>query len=222
VSSEGIGLIVAAVILLVSFGSVLAMGLPILSAILGVGVATGLIALLANLVDVPDWATSVATMIAIGVGIDYSLLIVTRYRAALQRGLDPEAAVGEAVGTAGRAVVFAGATVMVSLLGMIVMNLPYLYGVAIGSALAVGVMVALSVTLLPAVLGFVGHTSTVSACRSPRPTGPDVHWPSGGAGRSSTGRGGRRSPDSCCSSCWPRRRCRCGSGSPTPATAPSR
>ena len=157
VSSEGIGLIVAAVILLVSFGSVLAMGLPILSAILGVGVATGLIALLANLVDVPDWATSVATMIAIGVGIDYSLLIVTRYRAALQRGLDPEAAVGEAVGTAGRAVVFAGATVMVSLLGMIVMNLPYLYGVAIGSALAVGVMVALSVTLLPAVLGFVGH-----------------------------------------------------------------
>ena len=156
VSSEGIGLIVAAVILLVSFGSVLAMGLPILSAILGVGVASGLIALLANLVDVPDWATSVATMIAIGVGIDYSLLIVTRYRAALQRGLDPEAAVGEAVGTAGRAVVFAGVTVMVSLLGMIVMNLPYLYGVAIGSALAVGVMVALSVTLLPAVLGFVG------------------------------------------------------------------
>ena len=156
VSSEGIGLIVAAVILLVSFGSVLAMGLPILSAILGVGVASGLIALLANLVDVPDWATSVATMIAIGVGIDYSLLIVTRYRAALQRGLHPEAAVGEAVGTAGRAVVFAGVTVMVSLLGMIVMNLPYLYGVAIGSALAVGVMVALSITLLPAVLGFVG------------------------------------------------------------------
>ncbi len=156
VSSEGIGLIVAAVILLVSFGSVLAMGLPILSAILGVGVASGLIVVLAKLVDVPDWATSVATMIAIGVGIDYSLLIVTRYRAALQRGLDPEAGVGEAVDTAGRAVVFAGATVMVSLLGMVVMNLPYLYGVAIGSALAVGVMVALSVTLLPAVLGFVG------------------------------------------------------------------
>jgi RND superfamily putative drug exporter len=157
VGSEGIGLVVAAVILLISFGSLLAMGLPILSAVLGVGVASGMIALLANLVDVPDWATSVATMIAIGVGIDYSLLIVTRYRAALQRGLEPEAAVVEAAGTAGRAVVFAGATVIVSLLGMVVMRLPYLYGVALGSAIAVGVMVMLAITLLPAVLGFIGR-----------------------------------------------------------------
>ena len=157
VGSEGIGLLVAAVILLVSFGSLLAMGLPILSAVLGVGVASGLIALLANVVDVPDWATSVATMIAIGVGIDYSLLIVTRYRSALSRGSAPEAAVVEAISTAGRSVVFAGATVMVSLLGMIVMRLPYLHGVAFGSSIAVGVMVALSVTLLPAVLGFAGH-----------------------------------------------------------------
>ncbi|HJR25919.1 MAG TPA: MMPL family transporter [Acidimicrobiales bacterium] len=157
VGSEGIGLLVAAVILLISFGSLLAMGLPIVSAVLGVGVASGFIALLASLVDVPDWATSVATMIAIGVGIDYSLLIVTRYRAALGEGLDPGDAVVEAAGTAGRSVVFAGATVMVSLLGMVVMRLPYLHGVAFGSALAVGVMVALSVTLLPAVLGFVGR-----------------------------------------------------------------
>jgi putative drug exporter of the RND superfamily len=157
VGSEGIGLLVAAVILLISFGSLLAMGLPILSAVLGVGVASGLIALLANIVDVPDWATSVATMIAIGVGIDYSLLILTRYRAALNRGLDPEAAVVEAAGTAGRAVVFAGATVIVSLLGMLVMRLPYLYGVALGSAVAVAVMVMLAITLLPAVLGFIGR-----------------------------------------------------------------
>jgi RND superfamily putative drug exporter len=157
VGSEGIGLLVAAVILLVSFGSLLAMGLPILGAVLGVGIASGLIALLANVVDVPDWATSVATMIAIGVGIDYSLLIVTRYRAALGRGLDPEDAVLEAVGTAGKSVVLAGATVMVSLLGMVVMRLPYLHGVAFGSAMAVGIMVVLAVTLLPAVLGFVGR-----------------------------------------------------------------
>jgi RND superfamily putative drug exporter len=178
VSSEGIGLIVAAVILLVSFGSLLAMGLPILSAILGVGVASGLIAVLANVVDVPDWATSVATMIAIGVGIDYALLIVTRYRAALQRGLEPQAAVAEAVDTAGRSVVFAGATVMVSLLGMIVMNLPYLYGVALGSALAVGVMVALSITLLPAILGFAGHNIDrlrVPFVKTNRP-GPTLAW----------------------------------------------
>jgi RND superfamily putative drug exporter len=158
VGSEGIGLLVAAVILLVAFGSLLAMGLPILSAVLGIGVASGLIALLANVVDVPEWATSVATMIAIGVGIDYSLLIVTRYRSALRRGLEPESAVIEAVGTAGRSVIFAGATVMVSLLGMVVMRLPYLHGVALGSAIAVGVMVVLAVTLLPALLGFVGHT----------------------------------------------------------------
>ena len=96
-------------------------------------------------------------MIAIGVGIDYSLLIVTRYRSALRRGLDPEDAVVEAAGTAGRSVLFAGATVMVSLLGMVVMRLPYLHGVAIGSALAVGVMMAISATLLPAMLGFVGR-----------------------------------------------------------------
>ena len=76
-------------ILLVSFGSLLAMGLPIVTAVFGVGVASGLIALLANVVDVPEWATSVATMIAIGVGIDYSLLIVTRYRNALRDGHDP-------------------------------------------------------------------------------------------------------------------------------------
>ena len=95
-------------------------------------------------------------MIAIGVGIDYSLLIVTRYRSALHDGQHPHEAVVTAVGTAGRSVLFAGATVMISLLGMVVMRLPYLHGVAFGSALAVGIMVALAVTLLPAVLGFVG------------------------------------------------------------------
>jgi RND superfamily putative drug exporter len=158
VGAEGIGFLAAALILLVSFGSLLAMGLPITTAVFGIGVSSGLIALLANLVDVPDWATSVAAMIAIGVGIDYSLLIVTRYRTALHDGLDPRRAVAEAVSTAGRSVLFAGTTVMISLLGMVVMRLPYLHGVAFGSAMAVGVMMALSVTLLPAVLGFVGHT----------------------------------------------------------------
>ena len=97
-------------------------------------------------------------MIAIGVGIDYSLLIVTRYRNALTDGHHPRDAVVTAVGTAGRSVLFAGATVMISLLGMVVMRLPYLHGVAFGSALAVGIMMALAVTLLPAVLGFVGTT----------------------------------------------------------------
>ena len=163
-------------ILLISFGSLLAMGLPIVTAVFGVGVASGLIALLANVVDVPEWATSVATMIAIGVGIDYSLLIVTRYRNALPDGHHPRRAVVTAVGTAGRSVLFAGATVMISLLGMVVMRLPYLHGVAFGSALAVGIMMALAVTLLPAVLGFVGttidrlHVPFLGRTRDPRRT----------------------------------------------------
>ena len=176
VGAEGVGFLAAGVILLVSFGSLLAMGLPIVTAVFGIGVASGLIALLANVVDVPEWATSVATMIAIGVGIDYSLLIVTRYRNALHDGHHPRRAVVTAVGTAGRSVLFAGATVMISLLGMVVMRLPYLYGVAFGSALAVGIMMALAVTLLPAVLGFVGttidrlHVPFLGRTRDPRRT----------------------------------------------------
>ena len=89
VGAEGVGFLAAGVILLISFGSLLAMGLPIVTAVFGIGVACGLIALLANVVDVPEWATSVATMIAIGVGIDYSLLIVTRYRNSLHDGHQP-------------------------------------------------------------------------------------------------------------------------------------
>ena len=159
VGSEGLGLLAAALILLIAFGSVLAMGLPILTAVFGLGVASGFIAALAQVVDVPEWATSVATMIGIGigVGIDYALFIVTRYRSGLRDGLDPRAAVSDAIGTAGRAVLFAGGTVMISLFGMVVMRLPYLHGVAFGSVIAVGIVMAASVTLLPAVIGFVGR-----------------------------------------------------------------
>jgi RND superfamily putative drug exporter len=108
--------------------------------------------------EVPDFAPQVAAMIGIGVGIDYVLFIVTRYRAALQSGLEPRGAVITAMTTSGRAVIFAGCTVIISLLGLFIMNLSFLRGLAVGSACAVLVVMLASVTLLPAVLGFVGKT----------------------------------------------------------------
>ncbi|MGI8662105.1 MAG: MMPL family transporter [Acidimicrobiales bacterium] len=157
-SSEGIGLLVAALILLVSFGSLLAMGLPIFIAMIGLGIGLSLIALLANVLEVPDFAPQVAAMIGIGVGIDYVLFIVTRYRTALHSGLEPRAAVITSITTSGRAVIFAGCTVIISLLGLFVMNLGFLRGLAVGAVAAVLVVMLASVTLLPAMLGFVGTT----------------------------------------------------------------
>ncbi|MDQ4134324.1 MAG: MMPL family transporter [Actinomycetota bacterium] len=155
---EGIGLLVAAVILLVTFGSVLAMGLPLLTALLGLGIAGGLTALVANLVPTPEFAAAVASMIGLGVGIDYVLLIVTRYRSGLAGGLDPEEATIVAIDTAGRSALFAGCTVIISLLGLLVIGLDFLQGVALAAASAVAVVMVASVTLLPALLGFVGRT----------------------------------------------------------------
>jgi RND superfamily putative drug exporter len=155
-SSEGLGLLVAALILLVSFGSLLAMGLPILVAVVGLGVGLSLVTLAARVLEVPDFAPQVAAMIGIGVGIDYVLFIVTRYRAALHDGLEPRAAVITAITTSGRAVIFAGCTVIISLLGLFVMNLGFLRGLAVGAVFAVLVVMLASVTLLPAMLGFIG------------------------------------------------------------------
>src|SRR5262245_51171917 len=111
-SSEGIGLLVAALILFISFGSLLAMGLPIMIAIVGLGIGISLITLLANFLEVPDFTTQVAGMIGIGVGIDYVLFIVTRYRASLRSGHEPRSAVATAITTSGRAVIFAGCIVI--------------------------------------------------------------------------------------------------------------
>ncbi len=155
-SSEGLGLLVAALILLISFGSVLAMGLPILVAVTGLGIGLSLVALVANFLEVPDFAPQVAAMIGLGVGIDYVLFIVTRYRSSLQGGLEPRRAVITAITTSGRAVMFAGCTVIISLLGLFVMNLGFLRGLAIGAVAVVLVVMLASVTLLPAMLGFVG------------------------------------------------------------------
>jgi RND superfamily putative drug exporter len=155
--SEGVGLLAAAVILLLAFGSVLAMGLPIAVAVFALGVALGGVALIANLLVVPDFATDLATMIGIGVGIDYALFVLNRYRAALAGGATPRDAVIESVTTAGRAVVFAGTTVVIALFGLVFMGLDYLWGVAAATSLAVLVVMVASLTLLPALLGFAGR-----------------------------------------------------------------
>ena len=156
-SPEGVGLLGAAIVLLIAFGSVVAAGLPLAIALIGLGISSGgLIVLLANVVDVPDWTTAVTGLIGIGVGIDYALLVLTRFRAAMGQGKDRHDAVVEAVTTAGRSVIIAGATVVIAVLGLALTGLPYMYGVAISASLAVLVVMLAAVTLLPALLSYLG------------------------------------------------------------------
>ncbi len=156
-SPEGIGFLGAAIVLLIAFGSVVAAGLPLVIALIGLGISSGgLIVLLANVVDVPDWTTAVSGLIGIGVGIDYALLVLTRFRAAMNDGKDRHDAVVEAVTTAGRSVIIAGATVVIAVLGLALTGLPYMYGVAISASLAVLVVMLAAVTLLPALLSYLG------------------------------------------------------------------
>ena len=156
-SSEMLGLFAAIIILLVVFGSVLAMGLPIITALFGIGCGAAIIMLVARVLSVPDFTTQVAAMIGIGVGIDYALLIVTRYRAGLYDGLAPRDAVVLSVDTSGRAVLFAGITVVISLLGMFFLNLDFMRSMATGAVFAVLMTMLAAITLLPAMLGFVGN-----------------------------------------------------------------
>ncbi|MFN8016220.1 MAG: MMPL family transporter [Acidimicrobiia bacterium] len=150
--SEIIGIIAAIFILLVAFGSLVAAGLPIFSALIGIGIGSALVSIWGHITGVPNFTQQVAAMIAIGVGIDYALFIVTRYREAMKRGNNREASVIEAMTTAGAAVLFAGLTVVISLLGMIVININFITGLAIGTSTAVLVMVLGALTLLPALL----------------------------------------------------------------------
>jgi putative drug exporter of the RND superfamily len=154
---EGIGFLGAAIVLLIAFGSVVAAGLPLAMALIGLGISSGgLILLLANVVDVPDWTTAVSGLIGIGVGIDYALLVLTRFRAAMNDGKDRHDAVVEAVTTAGRSVIIAGATVVIAVLGLLLTGLPYMFGVAISASIAVLVVMLAAVTLLPALLSYLG------------------------------------------------------------------
>lgn len=156
-ASELLGILAAILILLVAFGSVLAMGLPIGTALFGLGVSMGGVALVSRLHEMPSFSPQMAAMIGIGVGIDYALFIVTRYREHLHAGDSVEDSIVAAVDTSGRAVVFAGITVMISLLGLMVVGLAFVRGLAIAGSLAVLVMMLAAITLVPALLGFVGR-----------------------------------------------------------------
>jgi RND superfamily putative drug exporter len=155
-NSELLGVAFAIVILILAFGSVLAMGLPIGMAITGIGVGTLLAGFLSFIVDAPSFASIFGIMIGLGVGIDYALFIVTRYRENLHKGYDTRTSVGIALDTAGRAVIFAGTTVVISLLGMVLMGLSFITGMAIAIATVVAATMVASVTLLPALMGFAG------------------------------------------------------------------
>ncbi len=154
-AAELIGLAFAIVILILAFGSVLAMGLPIGTALAGIGIGSVLLTLMSNLVTMPDFATILGVMIGLGVGIDYALFIVTRYREQL-RTHTVEEAVAIAIDTSGRAVTFAGLTVVISLLGMLLMGISFVTGLGLGAATMVLITMLGSLTLLPALLGFAG------------------------------------------------------------------
>jgi uncharacterized membrane protein YdfJ with MMPL/SSD domain len=154
--SNGIGVGAAAIVLLIAFGSLLAMGLPIATALLGIGSGLSLIALLGHVFPAPSFSPIVAALIGLGVGVDYALFIVTRFRSELQAGAQAEQAVVTAMRTAGRAVLTAGTTVVIGMLGLLVLRQTLLNGVAIAAAATVAMTVLASLTLLPALLGFTG------------------------------------------------------------------
>ena len=157
-STTAIGLLAAIVVLLVSFGSFLAMGLPIVTALFGLGTGIGLVGLVSHVLDMPNFSIELAAMIGLGVGIDYALFIFTRFREVYgKNGNDVTGAVAVAMDTAGRAVLFAGTTVVIALLGMFALGVSFLYGLAIAASVAVLLVLAASVTLMPALLTFLGR-----------------------------------------------------------------
>jgi len=166
--AEAVGVLAAAVILFIAFGSLVAMGLPIVTALMALLGGVALMKLIGYLVPSPDFTVLVAVMLGLGVGIDYALFILTRYKDGLQEGDDPEGATVKAMTTAGRAVLFAGTTVVIALLGLIAMGQKMMTGVAIGASMAVLVTMIAAVTLLPAFLGFTGHK--INSLRLPRRT----------------------------------------------------
>ncbi|MEU0892923.1 MMPL family transporter [Streptomyces massasporeus] len=156
-SSEVIGIAVAAVVLVITFGSLVAAGLPLLTALIGVGIGVSAITGLASALDLGTTTSTLAMMIGLAVGIDYALFIVSRYRAELAEGREREEAAGRAVGTAGSAVVFAGLTVVIALVGLSVVNIPMLTKMGIAAAGTVAIAVLIALTMIPALLGYAGR-----------------------------------------------------------------
>jgi RND superfamily putative drug exporter len=155
-AAEVLGVAVAAVVLVITFGSLLAAGLPLLTALIGVGIGMAGLLIVSGFTELGTYTPVLALMIGLAVGIDYALFILSRYRGELADGVDHEQAAGRAVGTAGSAVVFAGLTVIVALAGLTVVGIPFLAEMGLAAAATVAIAVLIAVTLLPAVLGFAG------------------------------------------------------------------
>ncbi len=183
--AEGIGIAAAGVVLFLALGSLFGMLLPIVTALFGIGIASSAIILLSHGMDVADFAPELATLVGLGVGIDYALFIVTRHRRAILRGRSPQDAAVLALNTSGRAVLFAGGTVCIALLGMFTLRLTFLNGVAVAAALTVVITVAAAMTLLPALLGVLGmrvlsrrqrRALAASGPRTESATGAAARW----------------------------------------------
>ncbi|RPF34125.1 MMPL family transporter [Streptomyces sp. TLI_185] len=184
-AGEVVGLAIAAVVLVITLGSLVAAGLPLLTAIIGVGIGVSTITVLAKALDLGDTASTLALMIGLAVGIDYALFIVSRYRGELAEGRDREEAVGRAAGTAGSAVVFAGLTVVIALAGLSVVNVPMLTKMGLAAAGTVVVAVLIALTMIPALLGYAGRKVKAagdkrrkSAAGTPEKPGLGARWAS--------------------------------------------
>lgn len=175
-SSEGIGITVALVILLFTFGSLVGAFLPVISAVLSLAVGQALVLVTAKFLDVATFAPTLAAMIGLGVGIDYSLFVINRYKQALDAGREPRDAAMESVRTSGRAVVFAAATVVIALLGLFVLRIEFFNGLAIAASATVIMMMVGATLLLPAVLSLLGRKAfavKMPWARKPKPHNPD-------------------------------------------------
>ena len=225
--AEAIGLVVAVLILLIAFGSVVAMGLPIGMALFGLALGISSMSLITYLIDIPSWAPVVGSMVGLGVGIDYALFLVTRHREYLAQGMTVEESVGRAVATAGQSVVFAGGTVVIAILGLAFAGVPFMTAAGIAISVIVLLMVVTSVTLLPAFLGLAGHRINGFGRRRNSFRRTPLKALAGGAGAGTSPGTRRRTPSGPPSRCWhwPRRCWPCRSELPTrgrcPSTAPS-
>jgi RND superfamily putative drug exporter len=183
-ATEVIGIAVAAVVLVITFGSLVAAGLPLLTALIGVGIGVSSITALASALELGSTTSILAMMIGLAVGIDYALFIVSRYRAELAEGREREEAAGRAVGTAGSAVVFAGLTVVIALVGLAVVNIPMLTKMGVAAAGTVAIAVLIALTMIPALLGYAGRRVKPAGAKSKlfgrsRTSEPEPEQPAG-------------------------------------------
>jgi RND superfamily putative drug exporter len=198
--AEGVGILAALIILVLLFGSLLAASLPVLIAIFAVAGAIGLTAMASHVADVADFTVPLMILVGLGVGIDYALLVFSRYRGELLAGFDRDVAVGRALATAGRTIFFAAATVMIALLGLVVLGLGSLQGVAVAVALTGGVTMLAALTLLPALLAIMGKRLSRGILKRARPSlrrgaRPNLHSGDGEGFRSGEGDRWRRWTD---------------------------